>query len=613
MSERRKALEAALQEADHPAARIEALNNLAEYLVEVDTPAALKLTDEAIDLANTVEDNKGLCRALLNQAWAYYNIADYSSSAITTLEALKIARSNHFRVLEYDALNILGSNHNVIGNHADALQSYTQALSIVSEIGDTHQTAAVLNNIGQIYGQTGDHQQALAHYQQVEAVLRSNKSGNSFLLSIVLVNIAETYNQLGNYEKALEYAQEGVGIAGRARHAIAESYGLMQAGLACRKAGRMEAAIDYLERALEISRESAAPLQEGSVLSLLAEVYLEQGQGAKALRYFQRALELFTALNTRPEIFATHEKLAAAYQQMGDYAAAHSHLKAFHAMKEMVFNDQADSRQKTLQAIYEVEKARLEAETHFHRSLSLEREIQKNEQMIEELDSYADNVAHDLRNPIGVILAYGSLIEGELEDQPDSEIRFYMQELMAAANKLNDIVGALLSLAKARKQQIMPQPVDMNAVLEEAMARVYPTAEANQAVIEVEGRLPMVMGHASWLEEAFVNYLNNAIKYGGMPPRIRVGAQHDPSGRIRFWVRDNGAGLSEAELAQLFTRFERLGQQKIEGHGLGLTIVKTIVEKLGGTVAAESSGIPGKGSTFSFTLLPVTMEAAEPS
>jgi signal transduction histidine kinase len=123
----------------------------------------------------------------------------------------------------------------------------------------------------------------------------------------------------------------------------------------------------------------------------------------------------------------------------------------------------------------------------------------------------------------------------------------------------------------------------------------------------------MVMGHASWLEEAFVNYLNNAIKYGGTPPHIRVGVQHDPSGRIRFWVRDNGAGLREAELAQLFTRFERLGQQKIEGHGLGLTIVKTIVEKLGGTVAAESSGIPGEGSTFSFTLLPVTMEAAEPS
>ncbi|MBL8156543.1 MAG: tetratricopeptide repeat-containing sensor histidine kinase [Anaerolineae bacterium] len=610
MSERRTALEAALQQAEGPTSQIEALNNLAEYLVEVDTQAALKLTDEAIELATRVDDSKGLCRALLNQAWAYYNIADYSASVITTLDALKLARASHFRMLEYDALNILGSNHNVIGNHADALQCYTQALSIAAESGDTRQTIAVLNNIGQMYGQTGNHQEALAHYRQVEAVLRPN-SGSSFLLSIVLVNIADTYNQLGDREKALQYAQEGIEIARRAHHAIAESFGLMQAGLAYRKAGQPAAAVDSLERALEISRESVASLQEGSVLSLIAEVYLEQGQTAQALVYFERALELFTALNTRPEIFATHEKLADAYQRMGDYAAAFYHLKYFHAIKEMVFNDQADSRQKTLQAIYEVEKARLEAETHFHRSQSLEREIQQNEQMIAELDSYADNVAHDLRNPIGVILAYGSLIEGELEDQPDSDSRMYMEELMGAANKLNEIVGALLSLAKARQQQIMPQPVDMNEVLQEALTRVRPVAEAHQAVIEIDGTLPAVMGHASWLEEAFVNYLNNAIKYGGTPPRVRLGASPDPSGHIRFWVRDNGAGLSESALAQLFTRFERLGQQKIEGHGLGLTIVKTIVEKLGGSVSAESSGIPGEGSTFSFTLLPVTVEAAE--
>ncbi len=612
MSERRTALEAALQEAESPVARIEALNNLAEYLVEVDTPAALKLTDESIELASMVDDGKGLCRALLNQAWAYYNMADYSTSVITTLDALKIAQTSHFRVLEYDALNILGSNHNVIGNHADALQSYTQALKIANELGDTRQTIAVLNNIGQMYGQAGNHQEALAHYRQVEAALRPN-SRSSFLLSIVLVNIADTYNQLGDHEKAFQYAQEGAEIARRAHHAIAESYGLMQAGLAYRKAGQASAAVDYLERALEISRENAASLQEGSVLSLIAEVYLEQGQTAKALIHFQRALDLFRALNTRPEVFATHEKLAAAYERMGDYAAAYSHLKAFHAIKEMVFNDQADIRQKTLQAIYEVEKARLEAETHFHRSQSLEREIQQNEQMIAELDSYADNVAHDLRNPIGVILAYGSLIEGELEDQPDSDSRVYIEELMGAANKLNEIVGALLSLAKARKQEIMPQPVDMNAVLQEALNRIHPTAEANHAVIEVEGMLPPVMGHASWLEEAFVNYLNNAIKYGGTPPRVTIGAKQETNGRIRFWVRDNGAGLSESALAQLFTRFERLGQQKIEGYGLGLTIVKTIVEKLGGTVAADSPGIPGEGSTFSFTLLPVAEEATEPT
>jgi len=74
---------------------------------------------------------------------------------------------------------------------------------------------------------------------------------------------------------------------------------------------------------------------------------------------------------------------------------------------------------------------------------------------------------------------------------------------------------------------------------------------------------------------------------------------------IRYRVMDNGAGLSGEEMSRLFTRFERLGQQKIEGSGIGLTIVKTIIEKLGGQVGVESEGVAGQGSIFSFDLPPV--------
>lgn len=71
---------------------------------------------------------------------------------------------------------------------------------------------------------------------------------------------------------------------------------------------------------------------------------------------------------------------------------------------------------------------------------------------------------------------------------------------------------------------------------------------------------------------------------------------------VRFWVRDNGPGLTPDQQAQLFTPFERLHQARAEGHGLGLSIVKRIVEKLGGEVGVESDGVPGQGSTFYFTL-----------
>jgi signal transduction histidine kinase len=102
-----------------------------------------------------------------------------------------------------------------------------------------------------------------------------------------------------------------------------------------------------------------------------------------------------------------------------------------------------------------------------------------------------------------------------------------------------------------------------------------------------------------------VNYLSNGLKYGGRPPRIELGAdrvEHGPGGQplIRFWIRDNGAGLTPEERAKLFVPFTQLAQVEVEGHGLGLSIVQRIVDKLGGRAGVESE--VGRGSLFWFTL-----------
>jgi signal transduction histidine kinase len=103
----------------------------------------------------------------------------------------------------------------------------------------------------------------------------------------------------------------------------------------------------------------------------------------------------------------------------------------------------------------------------------------------------------------------------------------------------------------------------------------------------------------------WVNYISNAVKYGGTPPaapRVELGGEVQPDGMARFWVRDNGSGLTQEQQTRLFTPFTQLNQVRARGHGLGLSIVRRIVEKLGGQVGVESSGVPGEGSLFYFTL-----------
>jgi len=113
---------------------------------------------------------------------------------------------------------------------------------------------------------------------------------------------------------------------------------------------------------------------------------------------------------------------------------------------------------------------------------------------------------------------------------------------------------------------------------------------------------PEAMGHAPWMEEVWVNYLSNGCKYGGRPPRLELGGENLFDGQVRFWVRDNGNGVALDDLMRLFTPFTRLDQVRTRGHGLGLSIVRRIVEKLGGQVGVSSEGVPGHGSVFSFTL-----------
>jgi signal transduction histidine kinase len=100
----------------------------------------------------------------------------------------------------------------------------------------------------------------------------------------------------------------------------------------------------------------------------------------------------------------------------------------------------------------------------------------------------------------------------------------------------------------------------------------------------------------------WVNYLSNALKYGGRPPRLELGYDIRPMGVARLWVRDNGDGIAPEVQARLFTPFTRLDQVRARGHGLGLSIVRRIVEKMGGQVGVISEGQTGLGSLFYFTL-----------
>ncbi len=220
----------------------------------------------------------------------------------------------------------------------------------------------------------------------------------------------------------------------------------------------------------------------------------------------------------------------------------------------------------------------------------------------EELQSFAHTVAHDLKGPIFTIEGFLGLLQKDAASGDEKRVADDIMYIRRAARKMQGIIDALLLLAQIRKREVDWASLDMAFIVAEAQRRLALLIEQRQAVVTVAETWPTAWGYAPWVEEVWVNYLSNALKYGGESPQIELGATPEATGMVRFWIRDNGKGLTQEEQAQLFVPFRRLGKKGTEGHGLGLSIVQRIVEKLGGEVGVDSEGLPGRGSTFRFTL-----------
>jgi PAS domain S-box-containing protein len=226
----------------------------------------------------------------------------------------------------------------------------------------------------------------------------------------------------------------------------------------------------------------------------------------------------------------------------------------------------------------------------------------------EELDAFSHTVAHDLKAPLSLIIGFAEILEQDFAELPEEEVGRYLSGMARNGRKMCDIIDELLLLAAVRTVEVDIGSLDMASIVTEAQQRLAFMIEKHQVEIVLPDTWPMAMGYAPWIEAVWVNYISNAIKYGGRPPRVEVGATVQADDRVRFWVRDKGPGIPSEARARLFTPFTRLDQVRANGHGLGLSIVQRIIEKLGGQVGIESEA--GQGSVFSFILPAVAGQAS---
>ena len=218
-----------------------------------------------------------------------------------------------------------------------------------------------------------------------------------------------------------------------------------------------------------------------------------------------------------------------------------------------------------------------------------------------ELESFSYSVSHDLRAPLRHMSGYAQILREEAGDRLDASLLRYLDEISASAKRMGALIDDLLAFSRLSRQVLTPIPVDMNAVVTDAMGDAG-LAQNPQARIDV-GPLPPAHGDPVLLRQVWSNLLSNALKYSaprGAQAVIRVeGERRDEA--VSYRVHDNGVGFDPRYADKLFGVFQRLhAQDEFEGTGVGLAIVQRIVARHHGHVSANSS--PGAGAEFVFEL-----------
>ncbi|WP_052101546.1 CHASE domain-containing protein [Novilysobacter arseniciresistens] len=245
---------------------------------------------------------------------------------------------------------------------------------------------------------------------------------------------------------------------------------------------------------------------------------------------------------------------------------------------------------------------RLQAEARVHalnRTLEHRVALRTRElsQANQELEAFAYSVSHDLRAPLRAIDGFSKVLAERYAGSLDESGQGYLERVRKAANRMGELIDALLKMSRVTRSPIHHEFVDLSRIAAEVVEELrtddagHPVDVAIQPGLEAEG-------DASLLRNLLANLLGNAWKFtrGADRPHIEFGRN-----AVEFYVRDNGAGFDPEYVDKLFRPFQRLhDQNEFAGHGIGLASVKRIVERHGGTIRAE--GRPGQGATFYFTL-----------
>jgi signal transduction histidine kinase/ActR/RegA family two-component response regulator len=611
-------LETVLKEASTTQEKVDAMNVAIRQQSRQSPQIALQLGREAYALARDANPpyRQGMADAALNLGRLHFRLAQYDQAQAYLMPALTLYQELKQAEQEVQTWIGLGLVQWRLADYPTAAGHQLQAAAIAREAGDRTGEADALFHLGLVYGSMGDIGAALKTYRQVRELWQ--RLNDRLQEGFTLNNLAMAFWKGGEIEKAWQAVSESLEIAREYENEKLEIVALDTAGNIKLSQGESTQALNYFQQSQNLAVTFSYEQDQLSALLSIGLAYEQQKQTALALNTWQEALALAEKLATREDMRRCHELLARLYKTRGEPVAALHHYEQFHELDRAIYNETADMRLKTLQVIHDTEAAQL-------KSAALEKEMAEQRRLeaalrqahkIESLGMLAGGVAHDFNNLLVAILGQMSLTLRQLG--PQNPARRHVEKAVKAAERAADLAQKML--AYSGRGHFSVQPLDLNALVSQNLTLLATGLPRNVSIqTDLAAELPLIKADPDQMKQVIQNLiLNGAEAIGDRAGVVTISTgvteietaddpiwQHispafGPGHYIRLQVQDNGQGMAEEAVAQIFDPFFTM---KETGHGLGLAVVLGIVRGHGGAIRVDTE--QGVGSTFTL-LFPVS-------
>lgn len=534
-------------------------------------------------------------------------------------------------------LNQIGIIYDQKGLYSEALDSYLEALDLAVKSQDIDGEILINNNLGVIYDNMNNGEMALQYYTNALEKARMHRLIENE--ATLLNNLSYIHLRKGDTAKSVELLKKSLSIDLSEIYPCFESYPLEGMGSIYVAQDQLDSAEYYLDRALK----TGAICEDVAVLSSihkgLGQLYSKRGEPSKASSSFRKALLISRKANLRNEI---KEILFATYQfhkNSGNSRQAMSYLEKYQALTDSIYNESNIEKATQLAAEYDFRKQvasinqereeterklteEIQAKSFENRlvllalvlffllALTLARSyfyIQKQNKKLKWLNDEKNKlmgiVAHDLRNPLNMILGLMTLFQDVVKKNDDKNLKKYVELLGASAGRMHNMIDRVLDISAIEnmKVNLKLERTNLTSLTYESIHNFDIIASQKEIkIIDNIDKLKECFAQVdpNYLVQVIDNLLSNAIKFSERGKKIEISLVSE-NNHHEIIVKDEGPGISEEEQKSLFQAYTTLSAKPTaqeRSTGLGLSIAYKFIEAMGGKIECISK--PGVGTTF---------------